>query len=485
MSKKAFNKYKSLPVQVRASFWFLICAFLQKGISFITTPIFTRLLTTDEYGIFNVYNSWMGILTVIVTLNLGRGVFVRGMVKYKDEKEQFASSLQGLSIVLVAVWSVVYLIFSKQINQYTGLTTVQMVLMMITIWMTAVFTFWSVEQRVNLEYRMLVIITAIVSIARPALGIILVVNTSEKVTARILGIAAVDFIAYIGLLISQLRRGKVFYSRKFWKHALSFNVPLVPHYLSQTVLNSADRIMINSMVNASAAGIYGLAYSISQIMTMFNTALMQTVEPWLYEKINDKKIEDISKVAYPTFVIIALVNLALMSLAPEVVRIFAPAAYYDAIWVIPPVAMSVFFTFSYAFFAVFEFYYKKTNLVAVASCAGAVLNIILNYIFIKIFGYYAAGYTTLFCYIVYAMFHYFFMKKLCKQYLDGREPFSTKIYLLIATVFMVVGFTLLFLYNYSIIRYSIVVIALVVAFIKRKMIIKTIKMLMSARKKKT
>ena len=82
------------------------------------------------------------------------------------------------------------------------------------------------------------------------------------------------------------------------------------------------------------------------------------------------------------------------------------------------------------------------------------------------------------------MFHYFFMKKLCKQYLDGREPFSTKIYLLIATVFMTAGFTLLFLYNYSIIRYVVIIIALVVVFIKRKFIIKAIKMLMSARKKK-
>lgn len=47
---KLLVKYRSIPVQVKASLWFLICAFLQKGISFITTPIFTRLLSTSEYG---------------------------------------------------------------------------------------------------------------------------------------------------------------------------------------------------------------------------------------------------------------------------------------------------------------------------------------------------------------------------------------------------------------------------------------------------
>ena len=64
---KLLVKYRSIPVQVKASLWFLICAFLQKGISFITTPIFTRLLSTSEYGQYNVFNSWMNIIIVIVT----------------------------------------------------------------------------------------------------------------------------------------------------------------------------------------------------------------------------------------------------------------------------------------------------------------------------------------------------------------------------------------------------------------------------------
>ena len=64
------QKYRKMSVQVRASFWFLICSFLQKGISSITTPIFTRLLTTDEYGQYGAFNSWLGIITIFVTLNL-------------------------------------------------------------------------------------------------------------------------------------------------------------------------------------------------------------------------------------------------------------------------------------------------------------------------------------------------------------------------------------------------------------------------------
>ena len=217
-------------------------------------------------------------------------------------------------------------------------------------------------------------------------------------------------------------------------------------------------------------------------MTLFNSALLQTIEPWLYKRINDKKIGDISKVAYPAFIGIAAVNLLLIALAPEAVKIFAPTEYYDAIWVIPPVTMSVYFMFSYTFFAVFEFYYEKTKLVAVATSAGAVLNIILNYIFIKIFGYYAAGYTTLVCYMVYAAFHMYFMRKICREQLNNDQPYSLRVYGGITMAFLLLGFIFMASYNYVIIRYSMLGIMLIVMVVFHKKIIRVIKNILNLKK---
>ena len=113
--QKLVKKYTDLPIQVKASMWFFVCAFLQKGISFITTPIFTRLLSTSEYGQYNVYTSWMSVLIVIVTLNLYCGVYSRGLVKFEDERSSFTSALQGLTITLVLIWTAIYLIFHKYV----------------------------------------------------------------------------------------------------------------------------------------------------------------------------------------------------------------------------------------------------------------------------------------------------------------------------------------------------------------------------------
>lgn len=456
--KKAFDKYHSLPVQARAAFWFLLCSFMQKGVSSITVPIFTRLLESTEFGQYNIFSSWLGIIGVFVSLNLYCGVYMQGLVKHEEKRDIYSSSLQGLTITLIAGWSIVYLLFRSFWNTLFQLTTIQMIAMLAMIWATAAFSFWASYQRVDFKYRKLVLATIAVSVAKPVAGIVFVLHAEDKVTAMILGTALVEVIGYSGFCISQMARGRKFFVSRFWKHALSFNLPLIPHYLSLIVLHSSDRIMIGRMAGESPAGIYSLAYSVASIMILFNTALVQTLEPWRYKKLKEGRPEKIAQIFAPSLLLIAGLNLFTIVLAPEIVALFAPPAYYDAIWVIPPVAMSVYFMFTYGYFAVFEFYYEKTKYVMWATTAGAVLNIALNCLFIPLCGYYVAGYTTLLCYIVYAGAHYYFMRRICRTELGGRKVYRMKWPCVISLGFMAAGFAVMATYTRPLLRYSILVV---------------------------
>lgn len=482
MLKKYTKMYKSLPVQIKASFWFLVCSFLQRGISALTTPIFTRLLTTEEYGNFSVFNSWLNILTIFLTLNLSLGVYTQGLVKFEDERNVFSSSLQGITTVLTFAWLVVYLIGHNFWNRLFSLTTVQMLAMFVMIWSTAAFNFWSAEQRIDYRYRKLVITTAVVSIAKPVIGIVFVVLAEDKVTARILGLALVELLGYFWFFIAQMKKGKTFYSKKFWSYALRFNIPLIPHYLSSIVLNSSDRIMIKQMVSADAAGIYSLAYAISMIMLLFNTAFSQTMSPWMYKRIKNKTVTEIEPIMYLSLYMIAGLNLLCILVAPEIVAVFAPKAYYDAIWVIPPVAISVVFIFSYDFFARFEFYYEKTKFIMFASVFAALLNIALNYIFIRLFGYLAAGYTTLVCYAIYVLCHYICMKRICDVEFPGIRIYNPKKLLVFYGAVTVAGLGLMATYTYPVIRNAILSCIIIICIIKRKMLINKVQLILRLKK---
>lgn len=481
MLDRLLKRYQCLPAQVKASVWFLICSFLQKGISTVTTPIFTRLLSATEYGQYSVFNSWYGIINIFVSLNLSAGVYTQGLVKFDKDRQKFTSSLQGFTVILICLWTAVYFLLHNFWNNLFSLTTVQMTAMLIMIWTTSVFNFWASEQRVQYKYKSLVIITLLVSLAKPIIGIAFVCNASDKVTAKILAPVLVEVLAYTWMFLVQVQKGKTFFSKTYWLYAVKYNIPLVPHYLSQMILSSADRIMIRDMVGADAAGIYSLAYSISLIMSLFNTALMQTISPWIYRKIKGKKISDIAVVAYTTLIILAALNLLLILLAPEIIAFFAPDSYYEAVYVIPPIAMSVYFMYMYDLFAKFAFYYEKTGIIMAASVAGAALNVLLNYIFIGMFDYRAAGYTTLVCYIIYSMGHYCFMNKVCDMYCGGERPYSQKKLILITFIFLSLGFAFLGLYNYPYVRFCIILLIIVIVFFKKKTIKDVVKKILDNR----
>ncbi len=480
---KILKKYSSLPQIAKASFWFLICSVLQKGISVITTPIFTRLMTSSEYGVYNVFISWENILTIFITFNLSYGVYTQGLVKFDKDKKIFSASMQGLTICLVVLWLLIYIPFRKFFNNLLNMNTTYMLLMTLIIWISAVFGFWSANQRVNYNYKLLVIITILASIMNPIISIILMNFMDDKVLARILGIVISYMIFYLWMLFEQVAEGKKLYSGKYWGYALRFNIPLIPHYLSQTILSSSDRIMIERMDGKNTAGIYSLAYSISLIMSLFNNALGQTIGPWIYKKIKEKKTDEIARIAYPSLIGIAFINIILIAFAPEVVAIFAPKEYYDSIWVIPPVAMSVYFMFAYDLFAKFEFYYEKTNFISIATAIVAVINILTNFIFIKLFGFIAAGYTTLVCYILYVIFHYYFMNKICKDnHIDN--PYDWKKIIKITSCFMICGFAFLILYHYFFLRYFIIGIMLILVIWKREVIYSYIMKMMKLKKER-
>ena len=480
--KSYFLWYQKLPVTARASLWFLICSFLQKGISVITTPIFTRLLTPSEYGQIAAFNSWYSVIGVIVSLNLASGVYTAAMVKFKDDRKVLASSYQGLTLMLCLLWLVIYVLFVDFWNELFSLTTTQMLAMLTMIWSSAAFSLWCVEQRVLYNYKKLVAITVVVSIVSPITGIVLVLFCEDKVTARILGMAAVNFIAYVGVIIWQMLRGKQLISKRFWRYALQFNLPLVPHALSQTVLSSSDRIMIQNLVGNSEAGYYSLAYSVSLIMIMFNTSLSQSLAPWTYQKLKENRVEDLNAIAIFTIGGVAILNFLLIIFAPEVISIFAPPEYFEAAYIIPPVAVSVVFMYLYDWFARFEYYYEKTKYILIASLTGAIANVILNYIFIPVFGYMAAGYTTFVCYGVYCFMHYKFMSKICRANLPGRKVYNIKQILLISVVFITCGFLVLFTYKSILIRYGLCAIIIIIVLLNRVRVMIKIKELLYIRK---
>lgn len=469
--KKFLVKYNSFSAPVKASLWFTICNVVQKGITLLSTPIFTRLLTTEQYGVYTIYQSWYQIISIFATLNLVAGVYNNGLMKYENKKDEFTSAMQGLSTTITMILFMVYLCGRKYWNELFELSTLFVCMMFLELLFVPAYNFWSTRERFSYRYKKLIFTTIIIALGSPIIGVISVLNTMYKAEARVLSYVLVQVIIGIYFYIRNAIRGKAFFKRDIWKFALRFNIPLIPHYLAFQILNQSDRIMIGKMVGSSEAAIYSVAYSVSMMMTIITNAINNSFIPYTYKAIKDKKYGLIRTNANMLLVLVGGGCVLAMAFGPEIIKLFASSEYYDAIWVMPPVAASVYFMFLYPLFGNIEFYFEKTTYVTIASCIGAIANIILNYIFIKVCGYYAAGYTTLVCYMLFAFMHYVFYKKIIKQECCNEKIYDVKFILVFSACLLIsmIGMTLT--YKYLIIRYMIIIALVFLAFINRRKIL--------------
>ena len=470
------NKKKSnIPLPVRASIWFTICSIMQKGIVLLTTPIFTRLLTTDQYGVYTIFQSWYQIIAIFATLNMYMGVYNNGVTKFPNDKNRYTSALLGLSTVITVFIFIVFAINIDWWSDLLDLTPLLLGALFVQLLFDTAFQFWAANQRYSYNYRPLIGVTIIIAIISPLLGIILVLISAHKAEARILSFlivqSCVGIICYIYIMV----KGRRFYQKKYWKYALTFSLPLIPHYLSGTILNQADRLMIAGMVGKSEAAIYSIAYTVAMMMTIITNAINSSFIPYSFKELKLNSYHKIRKSSEFLLLLVATLCILAMIFCPEIIAVFASEEYSDAIWVMPPIAASVFFMFLYTLFGNIEFYYEKTKFVAISSCLAAVINIILNSIFIRIYGYYAAGYTTLVCYILYSLMHYLFYKKIVMQKTTIKGIYNERFILLLSLVILVIMLCMTFLYKYIVIRYCCLLI-LIISFIHwRKELIEKVK----------
>lgn len=476
MIKKIHSKYKKLSLQVQASIWYTICNVLNKGIALLSTPFFTRLMTAAEYGKFAIFQSWYSILIIFTSLNIFLGSYQKGMIIYKDKKDKFTSSQLGLTTTLTFIFFIIYILGINFWTEIFELSPFLMIFMFLELFSMPAFEFWAVRNRFEYKFKRYVIVTFISSLLSISCGVLAVWMSSNKVEARVVTDVISKMIFSLPLFIIIFYRGKSFYNRKYWKYALSFSLPLIPHYLANYILGQSDRLMIGKIVGSKEAAFYSVAYTISMMMMLIVSAINNSFIPYLYKCLDEKRLKDIKDVTKPIIIFVAALSLITIIFAPEIILIFAGRKFIDAIYVIPPIAISVFFIFIYSLYSNIEYFYQKTGFISIATLLSGVINLVLNYIFINLYGYYAAGYTTLFCYILLAIFHYYFYRKIIDRRVEkGFELYDSKFIILISFLLVGIMLIMLFIYKYIVIRYVFLMILFIISIKNKEIFINSLK----------
>ena len=451
---------------------FFFASMVTSGIAYIVTPIYTRILTPEVYGQTSVFLTWVQIFGIVAMFCLSYGVFNNGMLDYPDKRDEYSFSLLVLSNIITLIFSVAILALYPLIREYMGIELSLVILMCVLFIFQPAYNFWSARQRYELKYKYTVIWTVVSAFASPAAAIICILTSSEadKLYARLFGAELTLIAIYIGFYIYLAVKSKWRVDTRYWKTALIFNLPLIPHYLSTYLLGNSNKLLISNIIGDSAVAYYSVAHSVASIVTIVWGSINTSLIPYTYEKCQKKEYGKISKVTMPILTAFAAVCVMAIMFAPEVVAIMATSDYMEAIYVIPPIVGGVFFQVQYFIYANIVYYYKQPKYVMFASVTAVVLNLVLGYFLISNFGYLAAGYSTLICYLIQATLDYFAMKHVVKE-----KVYNMRYIGVLALVVIVIAIFSNLLYDSILIRYGIILALLVVCFIFRKKIIQIIK----------
>lgn len=459
---------------IKSGFWYTVSNFLISASALITTPIFTRLLSQDQYGMYNNYTSWQSILLILCTFNI-QASLISARYDYEDNLDEYIFSVLCMSGLSVLLWTVLLNLFSGWAQNFFDLSITYINLMMAYIFCFKVFEMFQVKQRYYYKYKLQVGLSLLSTMASAGLSILLVLCCRDKLGGRITGSVLPTIVIGISSFAYFMVKGRHF-KLEFWKYALLICLPYVPHLLSMTVLGSTDRIMITKMCGATDTALYSLAYSCGMIISVFLNSVNTAFSPWLAEKLHENDPQSVRTFSRFYIGIFLFVAVGFMMLAPEVLWILGGEDYLPAMYVMPPVTMGCICQFFYTMMVNIEQIKRKTLGMAIASVMAALINYGLNLIMIPRYGYIAAAYTTLVGYFFLLIFHMLLVARMkMTAVYDFRLIFIS---VLCAAVFMI-GITAL--YRAPLIRYSVVLIyiasTMTVLYLKRGKILDLLKKL--------
>ncbi len=409
-NKDSLEKPASVSYAKAGSYYFVGTLF-NKGISFITVPIFTRLLSTSDYGLATTYNSYEAIFAMIVGFALHMGIR-QAFIDYKDEIDDFTSSVVTFTVI---AGTIVALLIAGVLSFFDmGISTELMVVCLFHALSAAILQDFSYYLMMKYQYKFRTFLMIAPNLIASIISVIVIVlfMDSNLYLGRVLPLAFVNIAFGLFVVLYIYRKSGPKLNHKYLKYALKLSVPLIMQGIALNILSQSDRLMITAFADSSQTGIYSLIYNFSMIATVITTTLEGIWVPWFLQRLKAKETDKINDMAryYDRFMAFCMVGLLLIG--PEIVKVLASEPYWEGISIIPPIVLSNYVIFAYTLYVNIEHYHKKTVFITVNTMIAAATNIVLNYILIPQYGYVAAAYTTLVSYLLSFVLHARYAKRL-------------------------------------------------------------------------
>lgn len=376
---------------------YLIANIATKALLFISIPIYTRLLSVEEYGIVNVFMSTISVAAVLLTMNsevaISRYYFD---TKEINEFKRFVGTSINLATLIMMVTSSFFLIFIKSISEMLSFS----VILTISILPVALYSIINsvFEQIYNplLQSKKIAIVSSVKTYLAFALSLVFILLLKEN---KYMGYVWGTILAMVLLAVYLYRQIKPYYisclDKKHIKYILSYCLPYLPYSLSGVILAQFGRLFISSESGFEKAGVYSFASNISMIMMVLIMVIHQAWNPYYFRYMNENDRKSIDGDYDLIWRGTLIIGIGICLFGQEIGWLMGASEYWQSLYILPLLVTGyVLYQWAYVYMRNCG-YAKKTIWNAIAVISGGVLNVVLSYILIP--QYKELGVAIAFC----------------------------------------------------------------------------------------
>lgn len=385
-----------------------------KCISFFLLPLYTSILTTEEYGKVDLVATYVVLLTIILTLQFEQGLFRFLIESRGNEKKQMKYitttiiSIIFVTVVFALVTTPILVKIKYEFTFYLIVWTVISVINSLII---------QIPRGIgdNATYAKGSFISASLNVIFNALFIALFkLGMKSLLISSVLSLALSVMYIFFKLKVWKYIKLKMF-SKVYFIEIVRYSLPLIPYTLCWWVINASDRIIINLFIGTAENGIYAAAYKFPSLFGMITYIFQLSWTESASENINDEKREEYyQKVIVNTIKFYSACNLLIICVMPFVFNILIKSDFVEAYKYIPILMIAALFHSISSLYCSIYFAFKETKRVALTTIGAAIINIVVNVLFIRKIGLYAAAISSALAYIIVNIISHIDIQRLTK-----------------------------------------------------------------------
>ena len=388
------NKFKQLASD---TLMMAVGQFSSKILSFLLVPLYTYVLTTEEYGIYDIINVTISLLTPILTC-----VILEGVLRFALDKKYNQYEILTIGSLFVAIASLLIIVLYPLLSLIDTMREYY-------IWFFLLF-FLSAFESVLMQYlrgtnrvKFYAICGVLSTFAYLLFNILFLLIFKWGFSGYLLAviISKIVVIVIICIRINYLRSivNPFTIRQEVYKDVLKYTVPMIPNSLCWWVSNSSDKYMLLWLANTSVVGVYSVAYKIPSILSVFISIFMSAFQISAMTDFGTNESKDFFSKSYRMFAsFVFMVSTGVILFSKFLAFFLYQKEFFDA-WKCSTILVVAFaFNSLSALLGTVYTSAKKTLFLFYSTIIAAIVNIILNYFLIQKLGSYGAAIATMISY---------------------------------------------------------------------------------------